>query len=80
MAPVEQLLIYKGLLKPFQEKKPMVSKASQAQSMPDTPSAPIPKKLGTKTDYVPPWWKGEKGAYENAKKAMSGINNLPKMK
>lgn len=36
--------------------------------------------LYRKTNYVPPWWKGEKAAFANARVAMQGINNLPKMK
>lgn len=78
MMPVAQFMIYKRLLDPLKEKKPVKPKPSQTD--PQTPSPQIPKKLGAKTDYVPPWWKGERGAYESAKRAMSGINSLPKMK
>lgn len=67
-------MMYKRLLEPFKEKKPVKPPTGS-----QTPSPQIPKKLGSKTDYVPPWWKGEKGAYESAKRAMSGINSLPKM-
>lgn len=72
IAPVEQFKIYKSLLKPFESKK-IVQKTSESIT-------PLPRKLGTKTDYVPPWYKGERGAYESAMRARSEITKLPPMK
>lgn len=74
------MTVYKPLINPTQ--KVSVKTATQEVSKPvkSSESEPAPRKLGTKTDYVPPWYKGERGAYESAKKAMAGINNLPKMK
>lgn len=72
-------MTYKMLLNSFKEKKPAKSRVpSGTQTMPD--SNPAPRKLGYKSDYVPPWYKGERGAYESAMRARKEIGNLPKMR
>lgn len=75
LAPIEQFKVYKSLLKPVKVEVPKLEHRSPEASVPSGP-----KTLGTKTDYVPPWYKGERGAYESSIRARAGITKLPPMK
>jgi hypothetical protein len=67
-----------SFLNPLEELKDKVSKKPKPVTLLTKPEEP--KTLGRRTDYIPPWWQGEKAAYTNAKAAMKGVSNLPKMK